>query len=152
MILWNDTRRVAAKSLAVWFGILVFAMVNGAIREKLLIPTFGPFAGQVVSGIALSGFIFLAAVIAVRWVGRLRELHYWMVGLYWLALTLVFEFGFGHWVQHKDWSELLDAYTFQGGNIWPLVLITTLVAPWAAASVIGSRLPPAGRTTPQQDR
>ncbi|KPK73740.1 MAG: hypothetical protein AMJ84_01630 [Acidithiobacillales bacterium SM23_46] len=129
--------RVTLKALVAWLGILTLAIANGGFREGLLLPALGRFVAQVLSGIMLASFIFLAALVAVRWIGRLRAAQYWTVGLYWLVLTLVFEFGFGLWVQHKDWSELLAAYTFQGGNIWPVVLLATLVAPWVAARVQG---------------
>ena len=52
-------------------------------------------------------------------------------------LTLVFEFSFGRLAQHKTWAELMEAYTFKGGNIWPLVLVATFIAPWLAARVRG---------------
>ena len=129
--------RVTLKALVAWFGILVLAMANGGFREGMLVPALGPFAAQLLSGIMLCSFIFLAGLLAVRWFGRLRAAQYWAVGLYWLVLTLIFEFGFGLWVQHKDWPELLAAYTFQGGNIWPVVLLATIVAPWAGARVQG---------------
>lgn len=129
--------RVTLKALVAWFGILVLAMANGGFREGMLVPALGSFAAQLLSGIMLCSFIFLAALLAVRWFGRLRAAQYWAVGLYWLVLTLIFEFGFGLWVQHKDWPELLAAYTFQGGNIWPVVLLATIVAPWAGARVQG---------------
>ena len=40
-------------------------------------------------------------------------------------------------VQHKAWADLFSAYTFQGGNLWPLVLAVTLLAPWVAARLRG---------------
>ena len=43
---------------------------------------------------------------------------------------LAFEFGFGRVVRHRPWSELLAAYTFQEGNLWPLVLVVLTLAPW----------------------
>jgi hypothetical protein len=46
---------------------------------------------------------------------------------------LVFEFGFGRFVQHREWPELFEAYRFEGGNIWPLALVATAVSPWLAA-------------------
>ncbi|MBL8446270.1 MAG: hypothetical protein JNJ44_02530, partial [Zoogloeaceae bacterium] len=53
----------------------------------------------------------------------------WQVGIGWLASTVVFEFGMGRWVLGKPWSDLLAAYTFTDGNLWPLVLLTVLLAP-----------------------
>ena len=55
----------------------------------------------------------------------------------WLATTLAFELGFGRFVQHKGWAEILEAYTFKGGNLWPLVLAIVLISPWLAAKLRG---------------
>ena len=93
--------------------------------------------GLILSGVILSVSIFLVALIAAPWYGPLSSRQWYLVGLFWLLLTLAFEFGFGRVVQHKTWAELFDAYTFQGGNIWPIVLITTLLSPWAAAKIRG---------------
>ena len=56
------------------------------------------------------------------------------IGFYWLALTLVFEFSLGLW-QVKSWQVMLKAYTFKGGNIWPVVLAVTTLAPYLAAKL-----------------
>lgn len=40
---------IALKSLAVWAGILVLAVFNGAMRESVLIPKLGMAAGLVLS-------------------------------------------------------------------------------------------------------
>lgn len=116
-----------------WMAILVLAILNGIVREKFLIPSMGSFAGLIASGLILSALIFLVSLIAVPGFARLNKPHYWAVGLSWLAMTLVFEFGFGLFIQHKALPELLEAYIFKGGNIWPLVLASTLVSPWLAA-------------------
>jgi hypothetical protein len=52
-------------------------------------------------------------------------------GMAWLLMTLAFEFGFGALVQHRKIDEMLAAYTFRDGNIWPLVLVlvVTLLSP-----------------------
>ena len=121
------------KAFALWLAILILAMLNGALREEALIPAIGPFGAFIASGTILSGCIFVVAFIAVPWYGRLSSAQWWLIGLFWLLLTLAFEFGFGRFVQHMPWAELLQAYTFEGGNIWPLVLAAALVSPWLAA-------------------
>ena len=131
------TITVSAKALALWFAIVVIAIVNGALREKALILIMGSFAGLIASGIILSGCIFAIAFFAARWYGPLGSSQYWAIGLFWFLFTLLFEFGFGRFVQHKDWSNLIQAYTFEGGNIWPIVLVVTLVSPWVAARLRG---------------
>jgi hypothetical protein len=121
------------KALALWVAILILAMLNGTLREKILIPSIGSFGALIVSGIILSGCIFLVAFLAAPWYGKLTPSAWLLIGLLWLSLTLVFEFGFGRFVQHKEWPELFEAYTFKGGNIWPLVLVATAISPWLTA-------------------
>lgn len=131
------TTTVWLKAVALWSAILVLAILNGALREKVLIPASGSFAGLIASGIILSIGIFLAAFAAVPWYGPLTSRQWLLVGLFWLLLTLVFEFSFGRFAQHKTWAESLDAYSFRGGNIWPIVLVTTLISPWLSAKIRG---------------
>lgn len=128
---------LSLKALALWFAILVLAIINGTLREKALIPALGSAAGLVASGTILSVCVFLVAWAGAPWYGPLTSRQWLVIGGLWLLLTLVFEFGFGRLAQHKTWAELLEAYTFKGGNIWPLVLIATLVAPWLAAKARG---------------
>lgn len=125
------------KALLVWCAVLIFAVVNGALREKFLIPIIGSSGALMASGAILSGCIFSVAVLAAPWYGPLSTSRWLLVGFSWLVLTLAFEFSFGRFVQHKPWPELLQAYTFTGGNIWPLVLLATFISPWLAAKCRG---------------
>ena len=63
-----------------------------------------------------------------------RPGQFWLVGFGWLALTLAFEFSFGL-AQGKSWPVMLEAYTFNDGNLWPLVLAVTASAPFIAAKI-----------------
>lgn len=123
------------RAIALWLGILVLAIANGALREALLIPAVGRTTGLTASGLVLSLAIFAVAVAAVRWLKPPSARGCWRVGVLWLALTLAFEFSFGRLVQHKSWDELLQAYSFSDGNIWPVVLLVTLIAPRLAAAL-----------------
>ena len=126
---------MSVRAFAVWLGILVLAIANGLLREAVLIPALGKPAGLLLSGALLSGAILVVAYFALPWFGRASVASYAAIGLGWLCLTLVFEFSFGHLIQGKSWSQLLEAYTFKDGNIWSLVLLVTVVAPYAAAKI-----------------
>jgi hypothetical protein len=117
------------KSLVAWLVILALAVANGALREIVLIPALGKTTGLVMSGALLSLFVVLVSFAFVRLSHGITILQGLCVGASWLCLTLVFEFGFGRYVQHKPWSELLEAYAFKDGNIWPVVLLVILLAP-----------------------
>jgi len=131
----RSTRLVAA-----WCLVLLCAIANGALREAVLVPLWGRPAALVASGLLLSSLVLGVAVALARWMGvpSRPSRATFAAGLLWLALTLAFEFGFGRAVQQRSWSELLQAYTFEGGNLWLLVLLVTLVAPSVAAHVRGS--------------
>jgi hypothetical protein len=128
---------VLLKALVVWLAILVLAVVNGVLRERALNPIMGPVGGLIASGAILSLCILLVAFFSAGWLGAAEASGFWLIGLLWLLLTLVFEFGFGRFVQRRTSTELLQAYTFKGGNIWPVVLAVTLVSPWLAARLRG---------------
>lgn len=127
---------ITLRALVIWACILVLAVANGALRESVLIPWFGTPVALVLSGLLLSALIIGVTYVALPWLRISHSGQLWIVGLGWLALTLVFEFSFGFW-QGKSWPELLDAYTFEGGNIWPVVLVTTLLSPYIAAKLRG---------------
>src|SRR5690606_37588177 len=120
-----------------WTVILILAILNGILREKFLVPSLGSFTAYIISGLLLSALILLIAFFAVPGFAPLTPFACATIGLSWLAMTLAFEFTFGLYVQRKDFSELLQAYTFSGGNIWPVVLLCVVVAPWLAAHMRG---------------
>jgi hypothetical protein len=68
--------------------------------------------------------------------GRLTRRQWWRVGGLWFVLTFAFETG-GGLAAGQSWGDLLRAYTFTGGNAWPLVLVACGLAPVIAARVRG---------------
>jgi hypothetical protein len=128
----------AIKAFAIWLLILVCAVINGAFREGFLVPHFGMVIAFVLSGLLLSSCIMLVSIIVVPWFHRLDGSRLLLLGSFWVSLTLIFEFSFGRLAQHTSWPRLIEAYTFRNGNLWPIVLVVTLFAPWLAARVRGS--------------
>lgn len=121
------------ESLVAWLIILGLAIANGALREAVLIPSLGKPGGLVLSGVLLSALVILVAYGLVRVSKGVTVSQGFLVGVLWLGLTLAFEFAFGRFVQHQTWAQLLEAYAFKDGNLWPVVLAVTLLAPPAAA-------------------
>lgn len=125
---------LALKSLVVWAIILLLAILNGMLRAAVLLPEFGTPWGMVLSGVLLSAIIFFAAYFALPWLGTRHLPTLWRIGFGWLALTLIFEVSMARW-QGISCPVMLEAYTFNNGNIWPLVLIVVAVAPVVAAKI-----------------
>lgn len=121
------------RSVAAWFLILVFAVLNGGFREAVLLPNLARPVAFGLSGLLLSLCIVTVAVVLARWLRLKGTARCLSVGLLWLCLTIGFEFGFGRLVQGLSWAEMQEAYRFKDGNIWPLVLVVTFLAPLLAA-------------------
>jgi hypothetical protein len=114
-------------------------VANGILREAVLIPSFGGRMGLVLSGVLLCLLILLVAYGLARLGRGFAVSQGFLIGALWLLLTLALEFGLGRYVQGKSWPELLAAYTFEGGNLWPVVLVVTFLAPALAARKNGVR-------------
>jgi hypothetical protein len=125
------------KSVLFWFLLMVLAIANGTVRVKVLIPHAGLTLGLVISTVMLCALILIATWIGIRWLGPATAQQAWGIGSLWLAMTLGFEFGAGHYLFKKPWSELLYDYNIAQGRIWVLVPMVTVMAPWLMAKVRG---------------
>ncbi|MDR2915128.1 MAG: hypothetical protein LBV74_09900 [Tannerella sp.] len=120
------------KSLLVWLLIIPLAILNGGLREKVIIPLIGTGYGYPISGILLCLLIFIICLIFIPRIGKGTSKNYWQIGLLWLLLTIAFETIFGLF-SGNTFSELLKAYNITTGNFWLLVVLFTGIAPWLAA-------------------
>jgi hypothetical protein len=128
---------IVLRALGVWSAILVLAVLNGALREKFLLPVLGSELGFSLSGVVLAAVILLLTYLFLPWIRVTHGAGLLYLGIFWVILTLAFEFSFGMLLQGKSWHELLQAYTLSNGNIWPLVLFITGAAPCLAAKLRG---------------
>lgn len=112
-----------------WFAMLIGAIFNGALRENVLEPRLGS-AALPLSGMTAAVIFTLITYIMLTWLDHMyatRELL--MLGLFWLLLTVVFEFAFGRYVLRKNWGELWAAYDLRTGNLLSLVLLYIIFLP-----------------------
>jgi hypothetical protein len=96
----------------------------------VLQPRLGEHVARQVA--SLLGMCIILAVTApfVRWLGKPSSAELLGVGLVWLVLTVAFELLLGHYVAGATWETQLADYNLLRGRLWPLVLLTTLLAPW----------------------
>ncbi|MEA1864533.1 MAG: hypothetical protein U9N46_04955 [Euryarchaeota archaeon] len=117
-------------ALGIWFIFVVAGILNGVFRESFITPGVGEHAGHVISTI-----ILICVILAVTYlfISNLKIDHtrtdLILIGAFWLILTILFEFGFGHYVIGHSWSRLFADYNILKGRVWSLVLLTTFIAP-----------------------
>lgn len=121
-----------AKAIALWISFLVLAIALAGVRETALAPALGDFRAHQAETLAFCAAIAIVTFFGVRWM-RVTRAQGIRVGLLWLVMTLLFEFGVFGVVLRHPWSELLADYNVFEGRLWPLVLVTELVAPWTFA-------------------
>ena len=119
-----------ARYLIAWLAMLVVAFVNGGLREFTYGKHLSALAANQLS--CLIGIILLGGVIYLyqrrRPFASARQA--WYAGLFWMVLTVAFEFLFFHYVGGEPWEALLANYDIVHGRLWPLVLLWVAVAPY----------------------
>ena len=117
------------KSLLVWVCFIPAAILNGGLREHVLARALGEKWALPLSGIILSACIFLITwLLLPRTVKVLSAKDSLRIGICWVFLTIAFEFASGL-AGGNTIKELLAAYNPLTGNLWLIVLVTTLLSP-----------------------
>jgi hypothetical protein len=76
---------ILAKAVALWLLLAVLAVLNGSLRQFLLVPELGPVAGLGLSGLLFAAGILLVTWLTLPWYGPLRSYQYWLIGCVWLG-------------------------------------------------------------------
>lgn len=112
-----------------WIPMVFIGIINGILREV----TYGKYLSELrahqvstATGVLwLGGYIWLVANL---W-GFESQIQALSIGCLWLALTVGFEFIFGHYIAGHSWGKLLADYNILAGRVWSLVLIWVALAP-----------------------
>jgi hypothetical protein len=115
--------------LIAWLGGSVLGIANGVIRELVYKDEVGDQTAHYISTATLIVLLALYFwMLDRRWpLPTLRDAL--LIGLMWALLTASFDFGFGHYVDRKPWSELARDYDLSAGRVWLLVLAWVAVGP-----------------------
>lgn len=113
-----------------WFPMLLIAILNGAARDFFYKNKLGDLAAHQFS--TLTAMLFFS--IYVYFVNRIWAFNSssqaLMVGIIWVIMTMIFEFGFGHFIMHHSWEKLLSEYNVLKGKLWGVLLIFLLFIPY----------------------
>ena len=117
------------KSFIVWICFIPVAMLNGGLREYVLVRLVGEETALPVSGILLSMFIFLVTWLVLPHLAKDCGMKDCLaMGICWALLTVAFESAAGI-AGGSTVTEILAAYNPSTGTLWVLVLVTTMLSP-----------------------
>lgn len=130
-------RRLWALALGAWLAMLVIAVAIGGAREAFLQPRIGALRAEQVGTIVVCAIFVGLIALFVKCARPRPRVALWIGGA-WVAATLVFEFGFFHYIAGVPWADLLSAWDLSSGRLWPLVPVTLGLSPWLLALVTGT--------------
>lgn len=118
------------KYFLAWFPMVFIAIFNGTFREMAYKSLVGDLTAHQLS--TLTGIMFTGIyiwLITRQWL-LTSSTQAVTIGLMWLGMTILFEFGFGHYVMKNPWSILLADYNIISGRVWSLFLLWITIAPY----------------------
>lgn len=117
----------------------ILAIVNGAARELLYKDQVGDSAAHQISVAPLIALLALYFWLLQRRWPLATKRDAVSMGAIWVTLSIVFEFGFGHYVEGDSWSDLLGNYDPTVGNLWILILLWIAAGPAIVRTIIAKR-------------
>ena len=117
------------KYFLLWFPMLLIAIINGSIREFFIKKYTNELTAHQISTVTLLLFFSFYISFVIRKFPPPSATYALTVGVFWLILTLAFEFGFGRW-GGNSWENLLADYNLAKGRIWILVPMLVTIAPY----------------------
>ncbi|OMH37990.1 hypothetical protein [Motiliproteus sp. MSK22-1] len=128
---------IVLKAIGVWLVIVITAIVNGLFREKFLVPALGAEFALPLSGVLLSVLVLCVSFALVSFLDSSEPGVLLATGLFWVTLTVCFEFLFGYYVVGKTWSEIMQVFNPLKGDLFVLAIFITALAPWLSAKARG---------------
>jgi hypothetical protein len=119
-----------SRYLFFWLILAAVAIANGVLRQATYGRHLSDLAAHQLS--TLTGILLTGAVVwALNQFWPIRSAQEaWIIGVCWLLMTVVFEFGFGHYVAGHSWARLFADYNLLEGRVWSLFLAWITVMPY----------------------
>jgi len=121
------------RAFLVWLTMVPVAIFNGVMRGALLTPHVSELTAHIAStatGIVAMGVVSFFLIPFIRPVSSSEA---YKIGAFWVAVTVVFEFSFGHWTMGYSWQHLLSDYNLFAGRVWSLFLLAIFWMPYFTA-------------------
>jgi len=124
------------KSLGIWLLLAVSAILVAVFRVEVLLPQFGEQTAHQLGTILYLIFQFIIIYLFIRKM-KIKDVKTLLgIGFFWVVITVIFEFVFGHYVMGHPWQKLFADYNLFNGRLWVLVLLNNIFAPLISGKII----------------
>lgn len=128
---------ILLRALAVWLIIITVESVHGTLRTLFLAPVVGNFQARQISFFTGVLLIFGITFFFIRWIAAPSVKSLFAVGLLWMILTALFEYGLGIFVMNYSWKRMFEDYDLSRGGLMAFGLLFMIFAPLLAAKLRG---------------
>lgn len=114
--------------------MIIFAeSVHGTLRQLFLAPLVGDFTARRIAFFTGILLIFGITYLFFDLIKAPSVKSLFVVGLTWMILTALFEFGLGIFVLNYSWERMFEDYDLSRGGLMGLGLIFMFFVPYLAA-------------------
>jgi nitrate/nitrite-specific signal transduction histidine kinase len=113
-----------------WIPTVILGIANAAIRQTVYARYVSELAAHQISTLTLCILYGIYVWVVVGFLKLQSPGQAISVGLLWMVLTILFEFGLGHYVLGDSWGKLLHAYNILEGRVWGLFILWVALAPY----------------------
>jgi len=118
------------KYFIAWFGVVVLGLFNATIHQVVYDRYVNELAGHQISTLTFAILVGLYTWTLSGFLKLTPPGEAIGVGLMWMVMTIIFEFGLGHYVVGDSWRKLLADYNLLDGRVWGLCILWVGLAPY----------------------
>lgn len=124
------------KILLMWLLFVPVPIINGILREQWYKKILGELGTNITGTLVLSSAFLIYTYLFFRNdINDFSNQQLLLMGLIWLILTLIFEFGMGL-IAGRSWSYMLADYNLMKGRLWPLFLVVLFFSPFIIKFIV----------------
>lgn len=137
---FKSQHNIFVRAILAWVLFIPIVFINAAFRELVFKPFIGELMAHQFSTITGSVVFILFAYLLLRYyLYKTSNDKLLLIGLMWVTLTLVFEFGLGIFVTGASWTEMLYDYNIGQGRIWVFFLVTIFLTPLLIKAIVSAK-------------
>ena len=126
------TTRVLLYTVVTWVLFVIAGTMNDWLARVSSSPMLSEYGSHICSTMRLLAFVIAAAYIFVKAleIRRYTQADLLFIGLFWFAMTVLFEFVYRHYFRRYSWGAVLGDYNFLNGRLMASVLLAKLFGPY----------------------